>query len=102
VIVCYRPKPGQAAALLELVRGHVPGLQRLGLATDHAPLATQAADGSFVEVFEWASAAAIEAAHTHPEVHKMWAAFGAACEVVRLAELAEAQALFAEFSPLPS
>jgi len=102
VIVCYRPKPGQEAPLLELVRGHVPALQRLGLATGHAPLAMQAADGSFVEVFEWASAAAIEAAHSHPEVHRMWAAFGVACDYVRLAQLAEAQGLFAEFSPLPS
>ena len=31
----------------------------------------------------------------------MWAAFGAACEYVRLSQLAEAQGLFAEFSPLP-
>lgn len=101
VIVAYRPRPGQEAALLELVRDHVPALQRLGLATDRAPFAMQAADGSFVEVFEWTSAAAIEAAHSHPEVHKMWAAFGAACEYVRLSQLAEAQNLFAEFAPLP-
>jgi len=33
VIACYRPKPGQAAALDDVVRGHVPTLQRLGLAT---------------------------------------------------------------------
>ena len=101
VIVAYRPRPGQETALLALVRSHVPALQRLGLATDRAPLAMQAADGTFVEVFEWASAAAIEAAHSHPEVHKMWAAFGAACEYLRLSQLAEAQALFAEFAPLP-
>ena len=101
VIVAYRPRPGQQAALLELVRGHVPILQRLGLATDRAPFVLQAADGSCVEVFEWASAAAIQAAHSHPEVHKLWAAFGAACEYVPLSQLAEAQGMFAEFAPLP-
>ncbi len=101
VIACYRPRPGQDAALRALVRSHVPTLQRLGLATGRAPLAMQAADGTVVEVFEWASAGAIEAAHTHPEVQAMWAAFGAACEYVRLSQLAEAQGLFAEFSPLP-
>ncbi len=101
VIVGYRPKPGQEAALLALVRSHVPRLQRLGLATDHAPLAMRAADGTLVEVFEWASAAAIEAAHSHPEVHKMWAEFGAACDIVKLSQLAELQHLFAEFGPLP-
>lgn len=100
VIACYRPKPGQEAVLAELVRGHVPALRALGLATDRALYAMRAADGTLVEVFEWASAAAIEAAHTNPEVHEMWAAFGAACEYVRLSQLAEAQKLFAEFAPL--
>jgi uncharacterized glyoxalase superfamily protein PhnB len=100
VIVCYRAKPGQETALFGLVAGHVPTLQRLGLATDRAPACLRAADGSFVEVFEWASAAAIEAAHSHPEVHAMWAAFGNACEIVKLADLAEAQKLFAEFTPM--
>ena len=100
VIACYRPKPGQEAALHALVHGHVPALRRLGLATDRAPYTLRAADGTCVEVFEWTSAAAIEAAHSHPEVHKMWAAFGAACEVVKVSQLVEAQSLFAEFSPL--
>ena len=100
VIACYRPRPGQEAVLADLVRGHVPALRALGLATDRAPYAMRAADGTLVEVFEWASAAAIEAAHTHPEVQKMWDAFGAACESVKLAQLAETQKLFAEFTPL--
>ena len=34
------------------------------------------------------------------EVHAMWAAFGEACEIVKLSQLAEAQSLFAEFAPL--
>ena len=100
VIACYRPKPGQDAALMDLVRGHVPALRRLGLVTDRAPYCMHAADGTLVEVFEWASAKAIAAAHENPEVHKMWAAFGAACSYVKLSELAEAQQLFAEFEPL--
>jgi hypothetical protein len=29
VIACYRPKPGKDAELLDLVRGHVPVVQRL-------------------------------------------------------------------------
>lgn len=101
VIAAYRPRPGRQAELLDLVRGHVPTLQRLGLATDRAPFSMQAADGTFVEVFEWSSPAAIEAAHSHPEAQKLWQAFGAACEYVHLSQLAEAQGLFAEFAPLP-
>ena len=100
VIACYRPKAGQEAALLDLVRGHVPALRRLGLVTDRAPYCMRAANGTLVEVFEWASAKAIEAAHENPEVHRIWAAFGAACSYVKLSELAEAQQLFAEFEPL--
>ena len=100
VIACYRPKPGQVAALLNLVRGHVPALRRLGLVTDRAPCCMRAADGTLVEVFEWASAKAIEAAHENPDVHTMWAAFSAACSYVKLSELVEAQHLFAEFGPL--
>jgi uncharacterized glyoxalase superfamily protein PhnB len=100
VIACYRPKPGHEAALLVLVRSHVPTLRRLGLATDRAPIAMRAADGTLVEVFEWASAKAIEDAHAMPDVQAMWAAFGAACTYVKVSELAEAQNLFAEFTPL--
>ena len=100
VIACYKAKPGQEAALLALVRDHVPALRRLGLATQRAPYSLQAADGTLVEVFEWASAQAIEAAHDHPDVHRMWAAFGQACTYVKLSQLAEAQSLFAEFAPL--
>ena len=100
VIACYRAKPGQDAALEALVRRHVPVLRQLGLATDRAPMLMRAADGSLVEVFEWTSAAAIATAHSHPEVHKMWAEFGAACDDVKLSQLAEAQNLFAEFTPL--
>ena len=42
--------------------------QRLGLATDRAPFVMQAADGSIVEVFEWASADAVTRAHHDAEV----------------------------------
>lgn len=102
VMACYRAKPGQEAALLALVRDHVPALRRLGLATQREPYSLQAADGTLVEVFEWSSAKAIEAAHQHPEVHRMWAAFGQACTYVKLSQLAEAQDLFAEFASLSS
>ena len=100
VIACYRPRPGQAAALDELVRGHVPALQRLGLATDRAAMTLRAADGTVVEIFEWASAAAIAAAHDHPELQALRAAFGECGEHAKLSQLPEAQHFFAEFAPL--
>jgi quinol monooxygenase YgiN len=99
VIVAYRPKPGQEAALLALVEDHVPALRREGLATDRTPVIARAKDGTIVEVFEWATGA-IEKAHTNPAVLAMWEKFGAACEYVRLKDLAEAGDLFAGFSPV--
>jgi len=99
VIVTYRPKPGCAAALAELVRDHVPDLRRWGLATDRPALAMRAGDGTIVEVFEWADGA-IARAHEHPEVQAMWGRYGAVCDYVPLRDLAEAAQLFAQFEPI--
>jgi hypothetical protein len=100
VIACFRPKPGMEAALLAVVRAHVPTLQRLGLATARASLLMRAADGNVLEVFEWVSADAIDAAHSHPEVLAMWQRFEATCDYTSLADLAEARHPFAEFEVL--
>src|ERR1700748_2439118 len=97
VIVAYRPKPGQAAALDALVDKHVRVLAREGLVTERAPCVMKAADGTVVEVFEWASADAIARAHTNAAVGAMWAEFDAACDYVPLAQLPEAAKMFAEF-----
>ena len=100
VLASFHPRPGQADALLAVVREHVPTLQRLGLATMRASLVMRAADGTLVEAFEWASAEAIDAAHRHPEVLAMWRRFEACCEYGSLKDLAEAQHPFAEFDAL--
>ena len=100
VLASFKPKPGQDGALLAVVREHVPTLQRLGLATERPSLVMRAADGTVVEAFVWRSAAAIEAAHSHPEVLAMWQRFEAACEYTSLKDLSEAQHPFAEFELL--
>lgn len=100
VIVAYRAKPGQQAALLDEVRRHVPTLQRLGLATVRAPFVMQASEGVLVEVFEWASATAIARAHEEPEVLALWDRFRALCRIVRLNTLPQTAQMFAEFEAL--
>jgi quinol monooxygenase YgiN len=100
VIVAYRPKPGKEDALLQLTREHVPMLRAEGLATDRAPYAMRAADGTIVEVFEWKSEEAIAAAHTRPQVQAMWGRYAEACEYVSLDSLAEAHQMFAGFEPI--
>jgi hypothetical protein len=99
-VACYRPKPGCRNALQALVFNHVTTLRALGLVTGRAPIAMQAKDGTVVEVFEWASPEAIQAAHHHPDVQKMWQEYGKVCDYVPLVTLPEASEMFAEFAPL--
>jgi quinol monooxygenase YgiN len=100
VIVAYRPKPGKAALLLELAKQHVPILRGQGLATDRPVQAMRAADGTIIEVFEWQSQAAIDAAHTNPVVLKMWERYAEACDYVPLNSVKECGDLFAGFAPV--
>jgi quinol monooxygenase YgiN len=100
VIVVYRPRAGKEAQLLDVLREHVPILRAEGLATDRAPLVLRAKDGSMIEVFEWASAEAVDRAHTNPAVLAMWGRFEEACTYEKLASLPEANDLFAHFDPV--
>jgi hypothetical protein len=100
VIVAYRPKPGQEQVLLAEIRDHHPLLWSEGLVTGREPVIMRAADGSVIEVFEWASPAAIEEAHQNPRVQAMWARFAKVCDYVPVGQLAEAANVFSEFEPL--
>jgi len=101
VIVAYRPKPGKEEELLALVRGRVPTLRKEGLVTERAPTIMRSRDGTIVEVSEWKSQEAIDAAHKNPNVLAMWDKFFAICECVPLKTLPEAADMFAGFEPLP-
>jgi quinol monooxygenase YgiN len=100
VIACYRPKPGQQEALRALIRDHVATLRKQKLVTDRAPITMEARDGTIVEVFEWVSKAAIEAAHENLAVLAMWKEYEAVCDYVPLDAVPEAAELFSEFTPI--
>jgi quinol monooxygenase YgiN len=100
VIVAYRPKPGEEEALLPLVRERVPTLRQEGLVTERAPVIMRAKDGTIIEVSEWKSREAIDAAHQNPNVLAMWNKFFAICDCVPLNTLAEAKEMFAGFEPV--
>jgi quinol monooxygenase YgiN len=100
VIVAYRPKPGKESDLLELVRNRVPILRKEGLATDREPTIMRARDGTIIEVSEWKSQEAIDAAHKNANVWAMWDKFFVACECVPLKNLSEAEEMFAGFEPI--
>jgi quinol monooxygenase YgiN len=71
VIVAYRPKPGKDQELLELVRNRVPTLRKEELVTDRVPTIMRARDRTILEVSEWKSPSAINAAHQNPRVLEM-------------------------------
>jgi quinol monooxygenase YgiN len=100
VIVAYRPKTGEENELLELVRSRIPILLKEGLVTDRVPTIVRSSDGTIVEVSEWKSQAAIDAAHKNPNVLAMWEKFFAICDCVPLKTLPEAGEMFAGFEPI--
>jgi quinol monooxygenase YgiN len=100
VIVAYRPKAGRGEELLQLVRERVPTLAREGLVTSRTPTIMRARDGTIIEVSEWKSREAIDAAHRNPNVLKMWEKFFTLCDCIPLKNLAEAEEMFAGFEPL--
>ena len=100
VIVAYRPKPGKEKETLELVRSRVPTLRREGLVTDRVPTIMRARDGTIIEVSEWKSHKAIDAAHKNPNVLAMWNKFFAVCDCVPLNTLPESAEMFAGFEPV--
>jgi quinol monooxygenase YgiN len=97
VIACYRAKPGKEPALYAAVEKHIGVLEAEDLVTGRGSFVMRAEDGTIVEVFEWRSAEAVDAAHSNPAVQALWAEFAEACDWVPLASLPEAQQLFAEF-----
>jgi hypothetical protein len=99
-VACYKPRPGHEAALLELVRTHLPPLRQQGLVTDREPIAMRTADGTIVEVFEWVSQAAIESAHKNPVVLDLWKRFEAVCTYETPANLKEFQNMFGHFESI--
>ena len=100
VIVAYRPKPGKENELVDLVRSRVPTLRKENLVTDRAPTIMRSRDGTIIEVSEWKSREAIDAAHKNPNVLAMWNKFFAVCDCVPLDSLAEAKEMFAGFEPI--
>jgi quinol monooxygenase YgiN len=100
VIVAYRPKPGKETETLELVQSRVPTLRKEGLVTKRTPTVMRARDGTIIEVSEWISQEAIEAAHKNPNVLAMWNRFFEVCDCVPLNKLSESAEMFAGFEPI--
>ena len=98
VIAVYRPKPGKSEALHAVLKRHLPLLRELGLATERKALVMRSLhDGSIIEVFEWKSDEAVNAAHEHPIVRAFWKEMEAVCEYIAPGTLMEMGEMFPHF-----
>jgi hypothetical protein len=68
-IVAYRPEPRREEELLRLLRARVRTLRREGRANEHVAVIPGAKDGTTIQVTEWKSSEAIDAAHRNPDGH---------------------------------
>jgi quinol monooxygenase YgiN len=93
----YKPKEGQEEALMALVEKHLPVLRELQLATDRANYIARSKDGSIIEVFEWTSMDAINAAHQHPAVTDIWEKMTMIADFLPMSALPEANRPFPGF-----
>ena len=77
----YRPKVGQEAALLELVRAHWQVLHAAGLTTDTPAQVYRATERHsdrpfYIEIYSWRDENSAGLAHQLPEVMKIWEPMG--------------------------
>ena len=74
VLVIYKAKPGSEEELAGVLRTHVARLRELGLVADRPSFAAAnpGEPGTYVESFWWASPAAPQQAHDHPDVQEIW------------------------------
>jgi quinol monooxygenase YgiN len=97
VIVCYVPFAGNEDRLEALVRDHLDVLRQENLVTERKPVIARAKNNSIVEIFEWKSREAINAAHQNANVLKLWEQFNAVCTYGIPADMEEFNQLFSEF-----
>lgn len=100
VVVAYKPLPGKNADLEALTSSHHARLLKEGLVTNRPPVTLKAADETIIEIFEWVSKEAINAAHSNPTVLAMWQEFAQVCEYIPAGQVKEFQTMFSEFKPL--
>jgi quinol monooxygenase YgiN len=96
----YRPKPGKADELKEVLKLHIPILREEELITSRELLTLQAEDGTIIEIAEWQSTEAIKKAHQSANVMAVWDKIGSLAELTSLSTLAEANERFPNFKPL--
>ena len=97
-IAIYRPHRGKERKVEELLKMHIPLLQREGLVTDKtAYILRSPIDGTFLEIFEWISTEAAQKAHSHSEISLLWSEMSEIADFGTLSDLKEAGESFPRF-----
>lgn len=96
-IATYKPKEGREVELRELVKQHVSLLRQYGLASSKDNYVAHTQDGTIIEVFEWVSTQATEAAHQHPAVMALWEKMMLIADFTPACQLQEMQRPFPGF-----
>lgn len=97
VMAIYKPKEGKIKELEKLIHEHFPTLKEYELTTSKDPFIGLSKDGTYIEIFEWASEQAAKKAHDHPAVAKIWEAMAMVCTFEKLESLPESKKPFPHF-----
>ncbi len=96
----YKPKKGKEQEMKDILKDHLPTLRKYELITDKGHFFAQSADGTLIEIFEWASDEAKKAAHEHPAIMQMWGKMMPICDFPAMKDLPEAAKSFPNFELL--
>ncbi|MGB8956652.1 MAG: hypothetical protein WCC10_14845 [Tumebacillaceae bacterium] len=97
-IATYRPHEGKEAAFQTILDNHVPTLRAEGLITDSPNLLLKSENGTLIEIFEWKSVEAKDAAHQNQAVMGLWNQMMEIADFPPLSSLSEAARPFAGFA----
>ena len=100
VIAVYQPKCEKHVEMLGCVRSNMEALREADLVSTAEPIMLRAQDGAIIEIFEWKSDEAFNAAHPNPHVRALWARLTGCCAPGTLAALPEAMKPFPHFEVL--
>src|SRR4051812_39253004 len=93
----YRPHEGKEAAFQAILDKHIPTLIAEGLITDSPKLLLKSENGTLIEIFEWKSVEAKDAAHQNAAVMGIWNEMMEIADFPPLSTLPEAARPFAGF-----
>jgi quinol monooxygenase YgiN len=95
----YQPHVGKEEQLNDVLKKHIKTLEAENLITSRQPIRAVASDGTVIEIFEWKSEQAKDAAHESPVVMKVWNEIMEIAEIKSLSSLEESKHSFPNFAP---